>query len=343
MKLNPRQVVDAATGPRGKVFGVLLFGPDQGLISETAGRLVAAVAGKPANPFLLTEISAAQLKTDPAAVADEMMSLPMMGDRKVIHIRQATDAAAAMLDEALQADGAVNLLVVEAGELPPRSKLRKAFEAAASGAAVGCYGDDRGDLEAVIREVMTAHGVTIEPDAVAELLGRIGNDRMVSRGEIEKLALYAGDGGQVTAADVLHLIGDSAAMSVDEVVFGAADGLTAEADQALARALGDGVSAVQVLRAFQRHFQRLHAVGGEVAKGAGLDQALGRLRPPMFFKYKSRFQRQCRIWSLDRLTDAMALVTDAERQCKQTGAPDAAICQRAVLRIAATARRQAGR
>jgi len=340
VKINAQQIVGVATGSGSSISAVLLFGPDQGLISETARRLIAAIAGQPVDPFLLTELTPGQLKADPTLLIDEMLSLPLMGERKVIHLRQATDALAGPLADLMGAPKISNLLVVEAGELAPRSKLRKAFEAAKSGGAVGCYSDDRGSLEGVLRDVLASHDIAIEADAAAELLGRLGNDRLISRGEIEKLALYVGDGGRITADAILQMITDNAALSIDSVVFDAADGNTPGSDQALARALADGISAVQILRTLQRHFQRLHLVAGEVAQGARLDAALGRLRPPVFFKFKSRFQRQCGQWSLDRLADAMTLVSDAERQCKQTGAPAAAICQRAVLRIAAAARKQ---
>lgn len=344
MKINPSQVVAAAKSADGGLGAVLLFGPDQGLISETAGAAVAAIAGRPADPFLLTELTPGQLKTNGAFLDDEMRALPMLGGRKVVVLRDATDAIADAVAAVLSADRPpVNFLVVEAGELPPRSKLRKAFETAANAGAAGCYSDDRRGLEGLLDEVLGGHRLRIAPDARALLLARLGNDRMVSRGEMEKLALYVGEAGEIGADDVLRLVGDNVAQSIDAVVFDAADGDAPAADLSLARALDDGVAAVQILRALQRHFQRLHLVAGDVAQGGRLDAALGRLRPPVFFKLKGRFQKQCQTWSPACLAEAMELATEAERQCKQTGAPDAAICQRAVLRIAAAARRQAAR
>lgn len=340
MKVNAQQVVAQVNQSGSKIAAVLVFGPDHGLVTETAENLVSSVAGKPADPFLLAELSSSQLKADQALLDDEMRSLPLMGPRKVIYIRQATDVLAAPIEALLKTGNIQNLLVVAAGELPPRSKLRKIFEAAKTAAGVACYSDDRGSLEGLVHQMLSAANVSLEPDAMTELLGRLGNDRLVSRGEINKLVLYAGDNGRVSAQDVISIVGDNAALSIDAVIFDAADGATQLADQALARAFADGASPVQVLRALQRHFQRLHMVAGELAQGARLDAALGRLRPPVFFKFKSRFQSQCRRWSLGRLTEAMNLVTDAERQCKQTGAPDVAICQRAVLRISAAARKQ---
>ena len=342
MKTNPQQFHNMITAADARCYGALVYGPDHGLVAETVRAAITAIAGTPADSFLLTEFSASQIKADSALLADEMQALPMLGDRKIIVVRQAVDGIAQPVTEVLKTP-APNFLLLEAGELPPRSKLRKAFESADTAAAVACYADDQRSLDHVVQDVLSRHSVTIDPDASAELVGRLGNDRLISRGEVEKLALFAGEGGHVAIQDILAMVGDNAGLSVDNVVFDTADGNTPGADQSLARALADGINPVQILRAMQRHFQRLHQVTGAVESGARPDMAMGRLRPPVFFKYKSRFQRQCQIWTAGQISKALNLLTEAERQCKQTGAPMSAICQRTVLRVSAAARKQARR
>ncbi len=343
MKIDPEQIVDRLDSGAKGFSAALLFGPDQGLISETLARTVATVAGKPADPFLIAEVTPAQLRSDDALLSDELLALPMIGARKIIVIRGATDAIFKVVEAALAIPNAPNFLLVEAGELPPRSKLRKAFEGAKNAGAAGCYADGHHNLEQVVRQVTQSRGVRIGPDAVQELLSRLGNDRMISRGEIEKLALYVGDKAEIRIDDVIAIVGNNAALSIDHVIFDTADGDTRAADQALSRALANGVAPVQILRSLQIHFQRLHIVADELRRGTSLDTGMGKLRPPVFFKVKSRFQRQCRQWSVDQLTMAMSLVLEAEHQCKQTGAPMAAICQRSVLRLAAAARKRSER
>ena len=343
MKVKPEQILDRlANGARG-FSAALLFGPDQGLISETVARSIAIIAGSPADPFLITEVTPAQLKEDEALLSDHLITLSMLGSRKIVVIRRATDTILKAVEAALAIPDAPNFLLIEAGELPSRSKLRKAFENAKNADAAGCYADGYQNLEKVVRQVAELRGVRIGPEASQELISRLGNDRMISRGEIEKLVLFAGDGGEIQVNDVIAAVGNNAALSIDNVIFDTADGETHAADQALAHALANGIAPVQVLRALQKHFQRLHMVACELQGGASLDAAISRLRPLVFFKMKPRFQRQCRQWPVNQLVAAMLLTLEAERQCKSTGAPMAAICQRSVLRLAAAARKVAKR
>jgi DNA polymerase-3 subunit delta len=67
--------------------------------------------------------------------------------------------------------------------------------------------------------------------------------------------------------------------------------------------------------------------------GAPVDAAMKSLRPPVFFKLAGPFRQQLRVWSGAKLTRALALVLEAERQCKRTGAPAEELCGRAILQI----------
>ncbi|MBI78269.1 MAG: DNA polymerase III subunit delta, partial [Rhodospirillaceae bacterium] len=50
---------------------VLLFGPDQGLVRERAEVLVHGMVGNLSDPFRVAEISANNLRDDPALLFDE--------------------------------------------------------------------------------------------------------------------------------------------------------------------------------------------------------------------------------------------------------------------------------
>ena len=70
------------------------------------------------------------------------------------------------------------LVVVEAGDLPGRSALRRVFDEAPQAAAIGCYPDGPRDLAAMIRETCAAHRIAISRDAVVFLVEHLGGDRL---------------------------------------------------------------------------------------------------------------------------------------------------------------------
>jgi DNA polymerase-3 subunit delta len=348
MKISPRDAEAFVKSPEPALRAVLVYGPDGGLVRERVETLVKGAAEDLADPFRVADFTAKELLQDPARLADEAASLSLTGGRRAVRLREADDSLAPLFKDFLGGSLAGDtLIVVEAGDLPARSALRKAFESAKTGAALACYRDDARSLGVVIRETLRGLGHEATPDALAYLSAHLGGDRQLSRRELEKLALYKGpEPGPIELGDAQSCVGDSAALSLDDLAYAVAGGAAAEAERALARSLQEGVHAVGALRAVSRHFQRLHLVAGLVDGGLALDGAVKRLRPPLFWKLAPAFRTQVTAWTLGSLARALGRLLDAEADCKRSGAPEATICSRALLEIAINApsrrRRRAG-
>jgi DNA polymerase-3 subunit delta len=325
--------------PNPDIACVLLYGPDRGLVRERALTLIKTVVDTPDDPFRVVEITYADLKNDPARLADEAQAMALGGGRRLIRFRDASDATtktiATYLETAAVEDA---LIVVEGGELGPRSSLRKLFEKAKNAASIACYGDDARSLPIVINETLTAHGLKPTRDALAYLLGNLGSDRSVTRSELEKLALYMGGPGTVELADAMATIHDNTATAMDDITLATGYGDQAKLDKALIRALGEGIHPVHILRATARHFLRLHQAAGIVATGKNPDIAIKSLMPPVIFMQVDSFRTQLKRWRPARLSEALNLLVAAEIDCKTTGMPNEAVCGRALMRIAQAAR-----
>ncbi len=344
MKIPPANSERFLRKPDPNLRAVLIYGPDSGLVRERAETLVTSVAGTLDDAFRIAEIAAADLEDDPAKLWDEAAALSLSGGRRVVCVRNGNDASSELFTDflhqpAARGPGVGALVIVEAGGLGPRSALRRLFETAAHAAALPCYLDEGRGLEAVIRETLGKYGLTVTPEALAYLADRLGGDRMLTRNELEKLALYVAGNNTVGLEDAQACIGDSAARGLDDVAYAAAGGDRAELDRALNRVYFEGTDPITVLRAATRHFQRLHFASGMIVRGQSVDKVLEALRPPLFFKIKPKFRAQLKIWPLERIGAAFELLMEAELQCKTTGMPAGAICARALMRIAQVARK----
>ncbi len=342
MKITGARIKSFLARPNDGIAGVLIYGPDQGLVIERAEALAGAIVDNPSDPFRTAEITGAALKQDPARLADEAGAISFAldggGSRRLVRLRQTTDAVASIIESYLAGPAADAMVVAEAGVLGPRSKLRRLFEGAKNAAALACYEDGGQLLGQVISETLGRHGLTASPDAQAFLAGQLGSDRGVTRAELEKLAIYMGAPGRVELDDAMAVVGDSASASTDDVVFAAASGDAPALDKALSRAFGEGVQPVAVLRAAARHIMRLHRAAGLVAAGRSPGEAMKALRPPVIFLHQKMFLAQLRQWGGKELARAIDILLDAELDCKTTAMPANEISGRALLRIGQAAR-----
>jgi DNA polymerase-3 subunit delta len=338
VKLPPARVEAFLRRPDSDIRAVLLFGPDAGLVRERADTLARGVCPDLRDPFRVADLAATTITSDPARLADEAAQISLMGGRRVVRVRDAGDALATIVTRFLAGAAGDALVIVEAAELPARSTLRRGFDDAPQAAAIGCYPDTARDLAVVIRETFAAHRITATRDAGEFLVQHLGGDRLLTRAELEKLTLYAGDGGRLDVDDARAVLSDSAGLAIDDVLLAAAEGNSAALDRALARVFQEGESPVTLIRALLRHLHRLHQLSVKVAGGASPDEAIRGARPPIFFKQQDSYRRQLSRWTEPRLRRALDRIADAEFRMKLTGFPAETICREAMFALARDAR-----
>jgi DNA polymerase III subunit delta len=318
----------------------LVYGPDEGLVRERSTKLGTSVVENLSDPFLVCELTGAEIAADPARLADEVSAISMVGGRRLIRVRDAGDNIASIVESVIENTPGDALTVLQAGQLTPRSALRKLAEKSDAAAAIACYADDAGSLDDVIRETLAENDVRITFEAAGWLVGRLGSDRGVSRSEIEKLALFSGPGTEVDLETAMASVGDSAAGSMDDLIYSAGDGDLNSVDLFLMRSFQAGASSVSILRALTNHLMKLESAGVRIAQGEEAARVLKSLRPPVFYKLERRFQGQLKIWRGSALARGLQLTLEAELQCKRTGIPEELVCGRALLQIASLARQQ---
>jgi DNA polymerase III subunit delta len=346
VKVEARQVEAFLRKLDPKIRGVVIYGNDDGLVAERGTQLARSVCEDLKDPFRVVDISGDALKNDPARLADEFSALSLMGGRRVVRVRPAGEEAVTALENLVAAGAGDALIVVEAGNLAPRSGLRALAETEATLAALPCYLDNAGAIEGLVESSARALGMKVEPDAMEWIVERLGGDRGQTRSEIDKLLLYKGTDGDrtVTLEDAMAVLGDTAAIGVDDVIAATFDGELVALDRALDRVFAEGGNAIQLVRSVQRHADQLHIVSGHARNGGSIEAAMFKARGvPRGGPVRQRFERHLRTWPLPRLTAALTRVLEAEIECKTTGMPDEAIARRLCLALASSARQARAR
>lgn len=333
MKLQQKDLQRILANRPGELRAILIYGPDQGHVSETADQIAKSAVEDLADPFGSSTLSGDVLRQDPAALLDAATALSLTGGARLVRVRGVTDVHATRFQDLVDADSIEALVVVEAGGLDARSKLRKLFESSPILAALPCYGDDGAGLTAFIKRTLGELEVRIRPDALAQLTANLGGDRRQTRSELEKLALLVGRGGSVDIQTVIQSVGDSGSLALDDIAHAAADGDSVGLDKALGRARSDGENSVRILRSAIGHFQRLHQATAAVEAGASPEQAMAALRPPVFWNRRGGFEAQLGAWSTARLEMCLERLLEAEFRCKSTGIPDDTVCAQALIGV----------
>ena len=349
MKITGARAGRFIDAPQEDIIGVLLFGPDRGLTKERANLLAKKFCDNPDDAFAATILTADDLTSDPAKLADEISALSMFGGDRLVRVRldhERNGAAIAKIIKAFDAkpDTAEAKVIIEAGDLSPRSAVRKAFEAAGRFASIGCYTANAEDLANLARTSLTALGITIERDALDLWVPLLGGDHALARGEIEKMALYKGNGeisgANITVDDVRAIAAGGQSASIDDIIMSAMSGRTQDCDANFRRAVAGKINSAVILRSLQRHIGRLLEAGANLANGETPEGAIKALRPPVFRMQERDFLAQLRLWPTGLLERALRQSVEAEKQIKTAGAPTDAIMGRLLIALASYAEKR---
>lgn len=332
MKLSYRDIEPFVKSPDKAARVILVYGPDSGLVSERVSIMGKTVVADLNDPFNAVSLSAEQLIDDPARLSDEAHAISMMGGDRLIRISGAADKLTTLMKEYLNAPSQNALVIMQAGELPAKSTLRKLCETAKNAAAIPCYVEEERDLTRFIGDTVRQNGKNIDRDALVWLAANISGDRAKVRSELEKLMTYKGDeASAISIKDVQAACGMAGAQGFDDLAYAVGGGNAAGALKAYTTLIEEGESFVAVLRVLQNHFRRLHQAQAFVAYGMSAKEAMGKLSPPVFFKQEAAFQAQMSRWSRGVIEQTLARLNDLEAQCKQTGMPVETLCAQAIL------------
>lgn len=318
---------------------VLVYGPDGGLVSENAGLIVKRQMGETPDPEALINLQMSEIDADAQRLGIEARTPSLFGGDKLIRIRNATNKLAPTLVELLD-EGFPVLIVVEGGDLKPGDALRKLAEARKDTRALPCYADNGQAVDLLIRQTFTEHSIRTEPELIPMLRDMLGNDRQITRQELDKLVLFAGEGGNLTREDVTALCGDNAALAIDAVVDAIGTGHAGRFDEAMTRASAAGTDTQRLLAVALNHFSRLRAMRAEIDAGASPDQVLSRTTPRVHFSRKAAMEQQLRLWNDTGLAAACARLAAAVAQSRKTAALAPAIARQAMLAICMAAARR---
>ncbi|MEP5759046.1 MAG: DNA polymerase III subunit delta [Litoreibacter sp.] len=339
MKLNARDGRAFFSKPDKTKAGVLIFGPDAMRISLRRKELIDTLTGPNADEEMrLARISASDLRKDGAMLGDAIKAQGFFPGPRVAFVEDAADGLTktivAALDDWQQGDATI---LVTAGQLPPRSTLRKAFESRRDTAAIAIYADPPGRDE--IEAELSKAKVSVAPNAMTDLmdLGRVldpGDFRQV----VEKLSLYKiNDPEPATSEDIANCAPVTTEAALDDALDIVAEGRVHELGPILQKLDAQGIAAVRLCIGANQHFRKLYAAACDPG---GPEAGIAKARPPVPYMRKDRLIRQAKGWGVHKLEAALGVLTETDLTLRSARpVPQMALMERALIRLAMMGRR----
>jgi DNA polymerase-3 subunit delta len=294
----------------------LFYGGD-----EAGSRALAAKIARSFEPGAeRIDLLPAQIKADPAILADETASMSLFGAQRYIRVDGAGDECLPALETILSAPLAGHPIILTAGTLKKDARLLRRLSSDPGARVTVSHPLEPRDLARVAVALGTERGVRIGQDVAAALVGSSGGDRAVLECEIEKLALFldaSPDRPQTLMVDVLEAVGadrdEADATAVVDLVCGGSARALAETLPVLSSVDGDGVA---IVRALLKRMLAMAAARGEIDRGTDVRSASETAGRHLFWKDRDKLTRDVQRWSGRRLEAGIEHLLRAEQTIK---------------------------
>lgn len=324
--------------PSADIACALVYGADSGAVRETVEAIVVAVAGALDDPFAVSRLDERQVAQDAGRLADEVGAMPLLGSRRVVWVGDPGASVAQATESLLETAGPGNLVVLEAGELAAKARLRTLCEASPRAAVIAHYPEEERDVGVLVARELRSVGLMIAGDARDQLLALLSGGRADTRQQLAKLAAYCLGQKEVTLGDVEACCSDASEAEPDDLIDAALGGDLDETDRQLARLAEAGLDPSRLLSAAGYHIGRLQRMRLEVDRRVPLSQAVRSARPAVFYRRQTAVTRQVQAFDGEALASMMATVSSATRMTREFALNEDAIAARAFLSLARRAR-----
>ncbi len=336
------QVASFVAKPEKEFHLILLYGPDQGLVSENADRLVKSLSLGTSNPVAVTRFNADEIASEPGRLADEAFSISMFGDEKIIRIQGTTRKNILLcLKPVFDTPLSDCRIIYEAGDLKRESAIRKRFENSDNAIALPCYQDSAAALDQLIEEEILGNNISIDRETIAYLRSFLGEDRRASRNELKKLALYALGEEKITRDQITALLGNVSTVANDDIVDAVCQGNTNFLASKFDQLMESGGTPDMLVWATLRQFQLLHkfksAMNINKANPASL---IASVRPPIHFSRHKAMTRSLQLWSVEKCETALTRLNNAFFEVRSKPALAKSIAATTLLAVALQATRK---
>ena len=311
---------------------ILIYGPNEGLVRENFLKI-----RKIYNQNNTQEISftGKLINDQPEALIDEIRTVSMFNDQKIIIIDQPIDKNIELFDEAFSALPDHTLIIVLANNLTKTSKIRKFFESSEKYFSCANYEDDFRSNSQQIHNLEKSINKTLNKDIKNYLSQNLSSDRMVSKNEIDKLILLYTEDDKIPELENIKLIfNDNPDLGLNKISQLAFSGQPKKISINLNKIFSEGVSPVAIIRVMLNYVQRIQTTQIALRQTNDFESAIKSLKPPVFWKDKDNFKLHCKKWPVQQTILNFNLLVDAELNCKSDYNLTNILCERALINIA---------
>ena len=289
----------------------LLYGKNDGLKSECIDKILNKSIGKVYN------YDEKQIKDEIETFYENILSGSLFEDSKIIIINRATDKIYEIIQDLIDRDIHNIKIIINAGILETRSKIRSLFEKQKNLICIPTYQDNNDTLSKLATIFFRDEKISISQQNINLIIEKCNGDRGFLRNELNKIKNYASDKKKLSSKEILKLINLSENFEFSELI----DNCLAKNKNKIINILNENnfntEDCIIILRTFLSKAKRNLKLAIEFEKNKDINKTINSAKPPIFWKEKNIVKIQLNKWKPEKIKKLIDSINNIELETKK--------------------------
>ena len=289
----------------------LLYGKNEGLKTECVNQILEKNDGKVFN------YEEKQIKDEIESFYENVLSGSLFESNKVIIINRASDKIFEIIQD-LNNRNLINIkIIVNAGILETRSKLRSLFEKNKDLVCIPTYPDNNETLSKLTTIFFKKENIAISQQNINIIVDKCNGDRNNLNNELNKIKNYVLNKKKISAQEILRLINLTENFEVSELI----DNCLAKNNNKIINILSENNyssdDCIIILRTFLSKTKRMLKLAIELEKNKDINKTINSAKPPIFWKDKEIVKVQLNKWKTEKIKELIKNINNVELEIKK--------------------------
>ena len=289
----------------------LLYGKNEGLKTECINKILDKSDGK---IFYYDEN---QIKDETEPFYENILSNSLFESRKIIIINRASDKIHNIIQDLIGRDINNIKIIINAGILESKSKLRSLFEKKKNLICIPTYPDNNEMLSKIASNFFRKENVLVSQQNINLIVEKCSGDRNNLYNELNKITNYATNGKKISSQEIIKLINLSENYGLSELV----DNCLAKNKNKIINIMNENnynkEDCIIILRAFLSKAKRILKLAIQLRQNKDINKTINSAKPPIFWKDKDIIKVQLNKWKPDKLTELIENINSIETEIKK--------------------------
>ena len=294
-----------------KTIFYLLYGKNEGLKADCINQILEKNNGKVFN------YDEKQIKDEIESFYENILSNSLFESEKIIIINRASYKIFETIQDLINRNITNIIIIINAGILETRSKLRSLFEKKDDLVCIPTYPDNNDTLSKLAVIFFRNENILISQENINLIIEKCNGDRNNLNNELNKIRNYANDKKKLSSQEILKLINLSENYEISELI----DNCLALNKNKITKILNENnynnEDCIIILRTFITKAKKILKLAIKLEENKDINKTINSAKPPIFWKDKEIVKVQLNKWKPDKIKELIKNINNVELEIKK--------------------------